>query len=187
MNDTTIRKALHDENPGVRENAIQIAELYLPEMPGLEDDLLFLENDTAAKVRYQLLCTLGNLDDAKAETARQKLLIHDIEDKWVQVAALSSFPGKEYALIEKTLPVLEGKPSDGKKLFFNNCAAVIGLSQRPGDIKKLMRLAMENNSTSSIWWQAACLEGLATAVNEKGKPSFDMTNEKVLLLSKFNA
>ena len=187
IDDTTIRKALHHPVAGVRENAIQIAEQHLQQMPPLENDLLSLQNDTAAKVRYQLLCTLGNINDATAESARQKLLTKDIEDKWVQVAALTSSAGKEYALIEKTIPALSTQPSDGKKLFFQNCSAVIGLSQRADDIKKLMQLATKNNTTTSAWWQSACLEGLAEAINEKGKPTFDVTNEKKLLLSKFNA
>lgn len=156
-------------------------------MPQLENDFLSLQNDTAPKVRYQLLCTLGNLNDANAETARQKLLIHDIEDKWVQIASLSSSAGKEYALIEKTIPVLAAKSSEGEKIFFKNCANVIGLSQRADEIKNLIQLAAKNNTASSAWWQAACLEGLAEAVDEKGKPSFDVANEKKLLLSKFNA
>jgi hypothetical protein len=49
IDDTTIRKALHYPVAGVRENAIQIAELYLQKMPQLENDLFQLQNDAAAK------------------------------------------------------------------------------------------------------------------------------------------
>ena len=167
IDEATIRKALHHPVAGVRENAIQLAELHLQHFPQLKNDLLPLQNDTAAKVRYQLLCTLGNLNDADADMARQKLLMKDIEDKWVQVAALTSSAGKEYALIEKTIPVLSARPSEGKKLFFKNCSAVIGLSQRPGDIKNLVLLATKNNTSASAWWQSACLEGLSKAINKR--------------------
>ncbi|MEP7228888.1 MAG: PVC-type heme-binding CxxCH protein [Ginsengibacter sp.] len=183
--EATLKKAFQNRVAGVRENAIKIAELHLQQMLQLENDLLSLQSDTSAKVRYQLLCTLGNLNDAITETVRQKLLMKDIEDKWVQVAALTSSAGKEYALIEKTIPALSAA-SAGKTLFFQNCAAVIGLSQRINDIKKLMLLATKNNTTASAWWQAACLDGLSKAIHIKGVPEGDFTNEKQVLLSKFN-
>ncbi|MEO8710772.1 MAG: PVC-type heme-binding CxxCH protein [Parafilimonas sp.] len=185
-NVATLQKALTNSVAGVRENAIQIAELHLKEFPHLEKDLLAMQNDVDAKVRFQLLCTLGNMGDAAAETARQKILLHDIEDKWVQIAALTSSKGKEMALLEKTIPALASKPSEGTALFFANCAGVIGLSQREADIKEIIALAANNNTSSSDWWQAACLKGLTIALSVKGIPQ-NMDAEKILLLSKFSA
>jgi putative heme-binding domain-containing protein len=127
------------------------------------------------------------LNSAAIETVRQKLLMKDIEDKWVQVAALTSSAGKEYTLIEKAFPVLAASPTEGKKLFFHNCAAVIGLSNRSGDIKKLVRLATTNNTTASAWWQAACLNGLSKTIAKTGLAGADLTVEKQSLLSKFNS
>ncbi len=182
-----LRIALHHAEGGVRENAIQIAELHLSQWPGLEKDLLALQNDPDAKVRYQLLCTIGNLNDAAAEAARQNILIKDIEDKWVQIAALSASAGREYALIEKSIPVFSGKPSGAKRLFFQNCAAVIGLSKRENDIKKLIGLAAAHPTSGDAWWQSACLDGLAQAIHSKGPLPFDLQSQQALLLSKFNA
>jgi putative membrane-bound dehydrogenase-like protein len=186
-NEPTLNKAFKNPVAGVRENAIKIAELHLQQMPRLENDLLSLQADTSAKVRFQLLCTLGNLMGDATETVRQKLLMNDIEDKWVQIAALTSSAGKEYALIEKTIPVLSAKASAGKTLFFQNCAAVIGLSQRMNDIKNLVKLATTNNTPASAWWQAACLNGLAISIKRKDLPETDLTFEKQLLLSKFTS
>lgn len=187
MNEVVLNKAFQNPEPGVRENAIKIAELHLQQMPNLQNALLHLQSDTSAKVRYQLLCTLGNFNDAISETARQNLLMKDIEDKWVQLAALSSSGGNEYELIEKAVPIFSSSPSEGKTLFFKNCAAVIGLSQRTDDIKKLVHLAATNNTGPSAWWQAACLNGLSRSIKGKGIPGADFTNEKQLLLSKFNS
>jgi len=186
INEVILNRYFKNPEPGVRENAIKIAELHLQDLTALKNGLLSLQADTSAKVRYQLLCTLGNFNDAVAESVKQKLLINDIEDKWVQIAALTSSRGKEYALIEKAIPILSSSPSEGKTLFFKNCAAVIGLSQRTDDIKKLIRLAATNNTTASSWWQAACLNGLSKSVKIKRLPAADFTNEKQLLLSKFN-
>ncbi len=186
INFAALQKALKNPAAGVRENALQIAELHVKEFPQLEKDLPAMKNDADAKVRFQLLCTLGNINNDASETARQKLLLHDIEDKWVQIAALTSSKGKELALLEKTIPALASKPSEGTALFFANCAGVIGLSQRAADIKTIIQLATNNNAASSDWWQAACLKGLATALSVKGIPQ-NMDAEKILLLSKFSA
>lgn len=182
-----IQKALKNPEPGVRENAIRIAELHLRDSVQLEDALLALQNDTSAKVRYQLLCTLGNLNDSEAEAAKQKLLMKDVEDRWVQIAALSSSYGKEYALLEKSIPVLSNKFSEGRALFFENCAEVIALSQNEDEIKKLLHQSIANNSLSSDWWQSACLNGLAKGISVEGLPHNNFVNETNLLLSKFDA
>ena len=78
------------------------------------------------------------------------------------------------------------KPSEGKKLFFQNCGMLIGLSGKPGDINSLVQLSTKNNSTQSDWWQAACLNGLAKAIKERTGTARDLSTERNLLLSKFS-
>jgi hypothetical protein len=48
----------------------------------------------------------GNINDAESKAVRQQLLVKDIEDKWVQVAALSPSQGSELALLEKSIQAL---------------------------------------------------------------------------------
>jgi hypothetical protein len=83
-----ISKALDDNEPGVRENAIILAESRISASNGTESaaltaKLLDLVEDTSPKVRFQLLCTLGFVSTPAARTARDRLLAHDIEDRWV--------------------------------------------------------------------------------------------------------
>jgi len=186
MNVTALTKALHHTAAGVRENAIQVAELHLDEFPQLREELFSLRNDPSAKVRYQLVCTLGNINDAESKAIQQQLLMKDIEDKWVQVAALSSSNGSELPLLEKSIQAFSSA-SAGNGLFFSNCAKLIGLSQQTDDIRKVIHLAVTNNSSRSDWWQSACLEGLSSSVAVKGIPPGNLEAEKSLLLSKFSA
>lgn len=182
-----LKKALHNLTPGVRENALLIAELHLNGFPQLEKELLALQNDPSAKVRYQLLCTLGNLHDDLSQSAQQKILMKDVNDKWVQVAALTSSKGNEMILLEKSIAALSSLPSEGKALFFSNCANLIGLSRRTNDIKKVFRLSLSHNSPKSDWWQAASLKGLSTSISEQGIPPGNFEAEKSALLSRFSA
>ena len=181
-----IRKALHHPTPGVRENAIQLAELQLAKSPGLEKELLAMQKDTSAKVRYQLLCTLGNIKGNESEKLQQQLLMKDVQDKWVHIAALTTSAGHELDLLEKTLPVLSASRSEGRALFFSNCANLIGLSHNTTDIKKLLALATNHHSVKTDWWQAACMEGLSAAFSMKGPPPGDFEAEKTILLSRFS-
>jgi len=182
---TTLIKALHNPTYGVRENAIKIAELHIGQMPQLTNELLALQDDPSPKVRFQLLCTLGDIHSEASAAAQQKILETDMEDKWVQIAALASAKGNEWNLLQKTLPALTNKQSEGKALFFRNCAQVTGLSQRTGDIKKIISLATHQNAAASDWWQSALLDGLSNALRIKGLPAGDMDSSRFALLNEF--
>ncbi len=186
LESTILSKALHHSSEGVRENAIQLAEKYIERFPALQNELFRLQNDPSPKVRFQLLCTLGSIKNAVSETIQQKLLRQDIEDKWVQIAALSSAVGKELSLLQKTIPAISSGPTEGKALFFANCASIIGLAQQQKDINKIIELACTNNTVASSWWQTACLKGLAKTISLKGVPE-NTNRAKVLLLSKFSS
>lgn len=81
-----ITSALDDPHPGVRENAIRLTELALPENPELGQNLLAMTGDTNVRVRYQLLNTLGFLPGSDA--AKIRLLAQNVESEWFQTAAL---------------------------------------------------------------------------------------------------
>lgn len=178
-------KALHNPTYGVRENAIKIAELNFDKMPQLSNELLAMQNDPSPKVRFQLLCTLGDIHNEASAAAQQKILVTDMEDKWVQIAALASAKGNEWAVLQKTIPALTNTQSDGKALFFSNCAGVIGLSQRTGDIKKIIDLATHKNSVQSDWWQSSLLDGLKNALRTKGLPAGNLDSARFELLNEF--
>jgi HEAT repeat protein len=90
INKEHILLALKDPNPRIRENAIQVAEKHIDKFQELSPALTALQNDNDAKVRFQLLLTLGFINTPQAAEARNNILFRDIKDKWVQIAALSA-------------------------------------------------------------------------------------------------
>ena len=54
-------------------------------------------------MRYQLLCTLGSLNTPEAGEARQELLFKDINDDWVQIAALSASSSQSVDMMKAIL------------------------------------------------------------------------------------
>ncbi|HEY5444357.1 MAG TPA: PVC-type heme-binding CxxCH protein, partial [Pyrinomonadaceae bacterium] len=98
-----IEQALKDSEAGIRENAVQLAELHLNKSPGLSNALLAMRNDPNAKVRFQLLLTLGFIDSPESAEARNQILFADINDPWVQVAALSASSSQTASLLKVVL------------------------------------------------------------------------------------
>jgi putative membrane-bound dehydrogenase-like protein len=182
-----ITKLFKHPEAGVRENAIRIAELHMKEIPELENELVPLYDDKDPKVRYQLLCTLGLLDSDAAESAKQFILLKDVEDKWIQIAALASSPGKEWALMEKVRRSPANVQSEGRQLFFINTGAVIGLSRQEDAMQQIIRTATVSVPKNDAWWKAALLEGMIKGLSVKGFTKNKLGNEKMMLLALFKA
>ena len=96
-----IASALDDPHPGVRENAIRLTELALPENPELGQNLLAMTEDTNVRVRYQLLNTLGFVPDSDA--AKLRLLEQNIESEWFQTAALLALDVSAHDLMQTAM------------------------------------------------------------------------------------
>lgn len=183
----TLQKALRHRTAGVRENAIRLAELHFESFASLQNELLALQKDPDPKVRFQLLCTLGDREDEKSQAACGNILMHDIEDNWVQIASLSSTRDRSLIWLEKAMMTVAGKPSEGRHQFFKNCATVTTLSANHAGIKKIIQLAANANDARAEWWQSACLEGLNKGLRMNSTLTANMEAEKILLLSKYDA
>ncbi|MCU1337825.1 MAG: putative rane-bound dehydrogenase domain protein [Bryobacterales bacterium] len=160
-----VQKALGDSEPGVRENAIILAESRLAD-PKLVDSLFNLEKDSDPRVRFQLLATLGFLKSPAAAQVRQRLLDRDMEDRWVQMAALS-------ASSDQALPALEAAVASraaatpGRTRYFQALGAMIGSRGKPVELAKVITTASTVNGKDSDWWRAAELDGLASGLRSR--------------------
>ncbi len=162
-----LKRALAHANAGVRENAIKIVEVAFINQPDTAQQAVWLaqlielaQRDPSPKVRFQLLCTLGFGAGTDVLAARNELLLKDIEDKWVQYAALSAAQGKEMEVFDFAVQQLASQPSTGKSLFFANVSALIGLGQDPALIGQLIHKVAQDRGGENAWWQAASLAGL---------------------------
>jgi putative membrane-bound dehydrogenase-like protein len=164
-----IEKALKDSVPGVRENAVKLAELHLPSAPGLATSLIAMQEDADAKVRYQLLCTLGFVNSPQAAQVRNKLLFRDLSDPWVQVAALSASSETAsllHAVLDSFQPEVPAYVSLVQRL-----SAMIGAGAGEAMIQPLVQKATIAGTEQQGIWQAAVLKGLAQGLQSKRKGS----------------
>ncbi|HEY1060516.1 MAG TPA: PVC-type heme-binding CxxCH protein [Daejeonella sp.] len=166
LNSPLIQLALKDKIPGVRTNAIKLAELHLSKSPELAKNLLSLQNDSDAKVRFQLLLTLGYLNSTEAASVRNKLLFKDVTDKWVQIAALSA-PADQTAPLLKV--VLNNYRSDVPEFasLVQRLTRMVGTSGSPEDINKLIKQSTSMVMGKRNSWQGAMLEGLSHGLESR--------------------
>ena len=166
-----IQRALKDPVAGIRENAIKLGELHLEEAPQLVKDLLPLENDSNAKVRFQLLCTLGFIDTPEAAEVRHKLLFKDINDKWVQIAALSASSSQTSSLLNAVLDRYTNDTPAYASLV-ERLAMMVAASGKAPAIHQLIEKATAIKPSTTGDWQGPVLEGLAQGLEDKMSKAF---------------
>lgn len=181
-----IEKALKDSVAGVRENAIKLAEIHMQSDTGLVSLLLPMQTDKDARVRFQLLCTLGSVKGTAAEAARQSILFQDINDKWVQIAALTAVSSKSGLLLDKVLSAYRADvPAYGS--LIEKLTTMVGSAGDNATILALINKATINQAGDKNGWQASVLEGLAEGLKGRKIPSGLNEKEQQLLINTFFA
>jgi len=178
-----IEKALKDSIAGIRENAIQLAELNLTIYPELATTLLSLQNDKDAKVRFQLLLTLGFINTPQATAVRNKILFSDINDKWVQIAALSVSSSQTTPLLKTVLNNYREEIPAYASLA-ERLATMTGIGGSEMDIHWFIQEALKkpvNQSTKS----SAVINGLAKGLKARKKELHISQQDQQLLVKTF--
>jgi putative membrane-bound dehydrogenase-like protein len=176
-----IISALQDPVSGIRENAIRLAELHLDNNPNLTPALIAMQQDPDPKVRFQLLCSLGFINTPEVNEVRQQLLFKDINDKWVQIAALSASSSQASNLLDAIISKFNSDNYAYESLV-QRLSAIIGTSQDANVIKKLLLKATSTVPGNKGKWQAPLIEGLAEGIkNRKSLPSGIATVQSLLV------
>lgn len=176
-----VKEGLTDEVSGIRENAIKLAESYLDDA-SIIHALLALQNDEDPKVRYQLLLTLGFVNTPSVIEARQAILFKDIENEWIQVAALSATSLDFNNLLELVLDRFEGDIPAYASLA-QRLSAMIG--RKGQNVRELLKRATNSRSKEVYAWQAPVLKGLAEGIKRKELSTTDYRMEQNALIKAF--
>jgi putative membrane-bound dehydrogenase-like protein len=179
-----IESALKDSVAGIRENAIKLLELHLPGQPGLAKSLLSLKEDPDPKVRFQLLCTLGFIDSPEAAQVRNELLFRDIDDKWVQVAALSASSSQAASLLKAVLANFSSEIPAYAELV-QRLATMTGQSGDAAEVHRLMQKALQSDFEKAAGWESALLKGLADGLDRRTAPFLASAGEQSMLVKTF--
>ena len=177
-----IAKALHDEEAGIRENAIKLAEQHLDNIQ-LVNTLMTLQDDESPKVRFQLLCTLGYLDKPAVAQVRETMLFNDLRDNWMQVAALSTSSLEKNALLAKLIKdYREDNPAYIS--LIERLTTMIGTSSPPENVRTLIQKAILNADQHDKW-PLAMLQGLARGIERRKIDNQGWQKTQDLLINTF--
>ena len=170
LSSDVLRHALGDAAAPVRETALLLAEARLATDPSLEKAILVLAGDTDARVRFQLLLTLGELTSPQARQVRRDLLFRDLEDPWVPVAALTARDASDRDRFAEAIERLADGETDGRRHYFRLLGAAIGVRQDSAEIRDLLT---RTSGGGAAWWRAAALHGLADGLRGHAADALD--------------
>lgn len=178
-----IEQGMKDTVAGMRENIIKLAELHFATSPELQNTILALKADPDAKVRFQLLCSLGSVNTPQASQVRNELLFRDLDDEWVQVAALSAASSQSEALLEAVITNFKQEtPAYGT--LTKRLSMMIGATGTPQVIHQLIQRSVAIGTTQEAGWKGPLLQGIAQGLKRK-KDISGFKKEHDILLKAF--
>ncbi|GAB2992772.1 c-type cytochrome [Cyclobacterium sediminis] len=183
LDQETLASSFKDPVAGVRENAVKLSEFFLIESSYLESHLLSLRDDPDPKVRFQLMQTLGYIESENAFQVRKELLFKDIDDKWVQLAALSVPFSQSSRLIDPVLDQYTATPAYNGMV--QKLAAMVGASRDEKAIFNMVQRATQKNAGNEYNWQPALLRGLAQGIKSNKTEGSNRATADLLASSVF--
>lgn len=145
-----------------------------------------MQEDPDTKVRLQLLLTLGFIHTPESVQARNSLLFRDINDKWVQIAALSVPPAQAAPLLNVVLEKFQAD-HPGYASLVERLTAMIGAGADAKTIQHLIQQAVAHQPEKHPW-QAPVLEGLAQGIkNSKSTIAVAESDQQLLVKAFFES
>jgi putative membrane-bound dehydrogenase-like protein len=165
LDEATLRRALDDSEPGIRENALLLAESRLAQSKELQRQIMAMASDPDARVRFQTALTLGAADAETAIGALTKILARDLEHRWSRLAVLSSLAGHEQEALHAI--AREARNSDAKVAAVRELADLAGARCRKGEGDAVARF-LNGITRFPAKLQVAALEGFESGVARSG-------------------
>ena len=175
-----ILRGLSDENAGVREQAVRLAESRLQKSPKLLEKVLTLAQDPEIRVRFQTAFTLGEIHDDRATGCLIKIAELNLGDAWIEAAVLSSINDDALeALITAAFDAgFDEKP--GGLPFVRQLAFIVGAHGKMDEISRVLT-SMSNPHVPA---RNEIILGLADGMKRGGKSVSQLSSEVNDLLKK---
>lgn len=165
-----VRRALSDEHPRIRENAIKMAETFLPELANV---LMARQKDDDPRVRFQFILTLGLLPSNHRALA--PLIAEYAEDKWFRKALLSAVGNGGMRVLNRLLTRHAGffnEPTEGKRELLSELSAIITAHRSSREISLFLITVDGSRRLENAAWRSTALSGLAKGLAIDGSRGF---------------
>jgi putative membrane-bound dehydrogenase-like protein len=175
LTDADIERALKDSEPGVREQALRLADERLSTSAKLRAAVVALADDPSPRVRFQLGFTLGASDSPDAVRALARVARRDAGDRWTQMAVLSSTRGSGVGLLESLVQNEEftTTATASHLQLLHRLAALIGAKANDVELGRALGL-LADNASGVTPWQLAILDGLGQGLQNNSRSLADV-------------
>lgn len=163
LTDVFVESGLLDADPGVREQALRLAESRLAGSLRLRKRVSDMAGDASARVRFQLAFTAGYMD---ADDLLATIVVRDAEDKWARLAALSSV-GKGTALLTKLSKDFLETPKPGALEFVRQLGELVAASRDEAQILEWLKAIAGSGGTPQRW-RLVALSALGPSIRRSG-------------------
>ncbi|SKB30611.1 PVC-type heme-binding CxxCH protein [Daejeonella lutea] len=152
-----VKKALTDVAPGVKENALILAERFPETLPLMIQKI----NDADKRVAFQAALSIGNFNNKEVIAALASVVEKYGNDAWFRNGVLSSDPGSSPELL-KTLSQRNSfvkNPADWNVAFLQDLSTVVGARNNKAQVSTYLDL-ISQPSLNNEKMQIALLKGL---------------------------
>lgn len=151
-------RAFADPEPGMREQALRLAEQFFADSPETVRRATALFGDPSPRVRFQLALSAGRLPPARRADVLAARLVR-VTDPWVRTAALASAAEVAAGLTERLA-------STADPVVVSQLAAVVGAKGDEAEVTGLLARAADATDRGG----AAVLAGLGEGMRGGKKP-----------------
>jgi putative membrane-bound dehydrogenase-like protein len=158
LDSATLRKAISDAHPKVRSAAIRISEPLLNNQPELLNEILKHIEDTAPDVQLQLVFSLGEVKEPRAEAAMARIARQNGPDVYLRDAIITGLGGRELEFLERIL-IGNDWENPGSAGLLGALAQCVFSEAKPDRVNRLLDLAA-GRPAEAEWRQSALLDGI---------------------------
>ncbi len=166
-----VLKLLDDQEPRVREHAVQMSERWLPKDEAVQKRVVALAGDADARVRFQVALSLGEWDDERVLAPLAKVALAGIEDRWTVAAVASAVPTRSGALIAELLREEHGltaRPDEGRFGLLRELATLAGARRDADEVASVLDTLLSLRGKEAARWQTTGVDGLAEGMGRRG-------------------
>jgi putative membrane-bound dehydrogenase-like protein len=160
-----IAKALRDQRPAVRENAVRLAEGRLRASQDLLSGVLRLADDPDDRVRFHVALALGETEGPRSIEALASLARRDGAQRWMRAAILSSVRDRSDEFL-RAFVASRSSSQIGRAAVLQDLGQLFGAGQTPERCLDFILQITEPGP--DFGWQPAALSGIAQGLRARG-------------------
>jgi putative membrane-bound dehydrogenase-like protein len=165
-----ILRGLQDEDAGVREQALRLADDRLAQEPKLRPAVARLTDDPSPRLRFQLAFTLGQADTPETRAALARLAQRDAGDPWISTAILSSCGHCAGEVLQALIAGDDFRRSaaPAQLQMLARLAGIVGARADTRELAGVLALLGSGRDRAQPW-ELALLEGLGQGLHNSAR------------------